>query len=153
MFKKILNKGFINIAIIIFVVVILVGGIIAWQILKGSKDENKPNQKTFGIPQECQEFQEDICGLFSCMVKQCWCDEGVMPNPISENGNNISNETEALGAVKQYLQETNSEYKEVKNAIKINDFFFNVFAYNSQQEEKVFTIGANGIIILTVCGM
>ena len=153
MLKKSSGKGIINVAIIIIIIVMLVGGIIAWQALKAPKEEKNLNKETVNIPQECQQFQEDICSLFSCMVKQCWCDERIMPNPVLNEGkNNIFNGEEAISAVKQYLQNTNSEYIEVKSATRLNDFFFNVFAYNDE-EEKVFTVGANGVIFLTVCGI
>ena len=155
MFKKPLDKGVTNVTIIIIVIItILIGGIIARQIFKNPKEEKDLNQETVSIPEECQQFQEDICSLFSCMAKGCWCDTGIASSPVlHESKSNISNKEEAMSAVKQYLQNTNSEHKEVRSATKINDFFFNVFAYNAQNEEKVFTIGFNGTILLTVCGI
>jgi len=110
-------------------------------------------ERNSNIPQECQQFQESDCDLFSCMVERCWCDDMVSPNPIYEEVKSVLNEQEAISAVEQYLQSIDSDYDEVKSATKINSFFFNVFAYNAENEEKVFTIGINGTILLTVCGV
>ncbi len=108
---------------------------------------------SFNIPQECQQFQESDCDLFNCMVESCWCSDMVRPNPIYEGTKSVLNEQEAISAVKQYLQSINSDYDEVKSATKINSFFFNVFAYNAENEEEVFTIGINGTILLAICGV
>lgn len=104
------------------------------------------------VPLECQEFKDDVCALFDCMVDQCWCDDfsdPVLPAAETE----ISNEEEAIAFIEQYLESSNSEYNDVRSANALNDVFFNVFAYNVMDDEKVFTVRADGTIILTVCGI
>ena len=134
--------------IIAIILAVFVTGLGCWSYQSISVPEGVSN-----IPQECQQFQENNCDLFSCMVEGCWCDDMISPNPIHEGTKNILNEQEAISAVKQYLQSVDSDYGEVKSVTKINSFFFNVFTYNAENEEKAFTIGANGTILLTVCGM
>jgi len=148
--KKQLNKGIISPIIIIVVVIFLVGGVAIWQYLKTLKEDNP---SMVGIPQECQQFQDDTCGLFDCMVNLCWCDDGVFPSPILFEGNTeILDESSAIIAVNQYLKSNDSEYSTGK-AVRLNSFFFNVFVYDVSNNEKVFTVGTNGTILKTICGI
>lgn len=102
------------------------------------------------IPQNCLEFREDICGLFSCMVNFCWCQES--PEAILKWGKIIiSNEEEASSYVQQYLDDIKSEYK-VEKVLKLNNIFYNVFLNNNGNEE-VYTLAVDGTIIKTVCGV
>ena len=135
----------------ILIVLLLVVGGSAWKLSQDSK-ENNLIEGTIDIPQECQQFQGEVCDLFSCLVEQCWCKEPISSNPIYKGEDSISNKQEAMDAVEKYLLEINSEY-EVADVAEINGFFFNVFAYDSEGEEKVFTIGIDGSILLAVCGV
>ena len=151
--KKQLNKGAANLIIIIIVVAVLVGGVIAWQYLGTLKGEREEETSAIEIPQECQQFQNDTCSLFSCMVDLCWCDTGIIPSPILVKGDTETlNEQAAIAIVDQYLKSNNSEYTANK-AVRLNSFFFNVFVYDVENNEKVFTVGADGTILATICGI
>jgi len=113
---------------------------------------------TAEIPGECLQFRDDVCGLFDCMVDRCWCDDGHFPSPIIKEGSStVQNEAEAIAAVQAYVNETGSEYSDVRRAVNLSDeihrVFFNVFAYNESGDEQVFTLAADGTIILTQCGV
>jgi len=113
---------------------------------------------TAEIPGECLQFKDDVCGLFDCMVEMCWCDDGHFPSPIIKEGSStVQNEEEAVNAVQAYVTETGSEYSDVQRAVNLGDnihrVFFNVFAYNEAGDEKVFTVAADGTILLTICGV
>ncbi len=107
---------------------------------------------------ECIENGNDVCALFDCMVDLCWCDSGNFPSPVLVEGTTtISSEQEAINLVKDYVQTTDSEYSDVRRAVNLGDdvhrVFFNVFAYNDANDEKVFTVAADGTIIKTICGV
>jgi len=133
--------------------IVLVIGILSWDsgedelnIFKGIPSAE--------IPKKCLEYRNDVCGLFDCMVDMCWCDEGQVPGPILVEGAGvIESEEEAIIAVKQYVEEASSDYRNVRRAVKLNSVFFNVFAYNAEGDEKTFTVAADGTIFLTVCGV
>jgi len=129
---------------ILIVSLLAIGGF-SWSFFKDS------NEKTSSIPRECQQYQGKACDLFDCLVDRCWCKELGDPNPIYKGESAISNKQEAMDAVEKYLLEINSDYK-VVDVAEINEFFFNVFAYNSEDDQEVFTIGIDGSILLVVCG-
>ncbi|MCK5060165.1 MAG: hypothetical protein KAR00_03440 [Candidatus Pacebacteria bacterium] len=104
------------------------------------------------IPLKCQEFQSDTCALFDCMVDQCWCDDFFSP-VLAEEKTKILNEEGAIALMEQYLENNDSEYNDVRKAIALNGVFFNVFVYNPNGDEKVFTVRTDGTIIVTVCGV
>jgi len=144
--KKYLHNGLIG----LIVIIILIGGIVAWQYFKTPKEEGLSTAK---IPQRCQQFQDDTCSLFSCMVDLCWCDAGTLPNPILvKEDTGILNEQAAIDIVDQYLKSNNLDYA-VNEAVRLNSFFFNVFVYDLEDNEKVFTVGADGTILATICGV
>ena len=113
---------------------------------------------TAEIPGECLDFREDVCGLFDCMVDMCWCDSGNFPSPIIKEGTeSVQSEQEAINLVQSYVDESGSEYNDVRRAVNLSDdihrVFFNVFAFNAAEDEKVFTVAADGTIIVTQCGV
>ncbi len=113
---------------------------------------------TAEIPGTCLQSRDDVCELFDCMVNLCWCDDGHFPSPIIKKGDStVQNEEEAVNAVQAYIDETGSEYSDVQRAVNLSDeyhrVFFNVFAYNEAGDEKVFTVAADGTILLTICGV
>ncbi len=117
------------------------------------------------VPSPCESFaREHICALFKCMVDSCWCDEGSIPSPILEEPSAvgsfigagtaaIKSDQDAIAAVQRYVQRTGSEYSDVRRAVKLNNVFWNVFAFNSENDETVFTVAADGTILKTVCGV
>ena len=106
------------------------------------------------IPSYCEQFKDDACGLFDCMVDFCWCENPEAPKTILQQGNTvIENEQQAIAVVKQYVQSQNLQHTNVEKAVKINTVFWNVFVYNAWGDEKVFTVAADGTIIKTVCGV
>ncbi|PIU21822.1 MAG: hypothetical protein COT15_00310 [Candidatus Diapherotrites archaeon CG08_land_8_20_14_0_20_34_12] len=108
---------------------------------------------TAKLPDKCISFSNDICGLFSCMVDQCWCAPTVPSAILAEGKTEIKTEADAVAAVQQYVNENSSGYTKNMKAAKLNNIFWNVFAYNSENDEKVFTVAADGAIIATMCGV
>ncbi len=106
------------------------------------------------VPEECVEVMKDVCPLFDCMVENCWCEQG--PDRILVSGDKdnfvVGDEKHAMQDVQEYLDSINSEYK-VKSATELNTVFYNIFAENSDREEKTFTIAVDGTIIKTQCGV
>jgi len=148
--KKRFNKGVSSLTIISIIIIILGGGVVAWRYLGTLKEGDGP---LAGVPQECLQFQDDVCGLFDCMVDSCWCDGGTFPSPILFKGNmEILDEQSAIIVVNQYLKSDDSEYS-TNEAVRLNSFFFNVFVYDVENNEEVFTVGADGTILKTICGI
>ena len=114
--------------------------------------EDIPNSK---IPARCIEQKDDICALYDCMMDvPCWCDESNFPSPVLFDSNSsINNEEQAIAVVADYLEGIGSDYSDVRRAVSSDEVFFNVFAYDSEENEKVFTVSLNGIIFLTMCGV
>jgi len=113
---------------------------------------------TAEIPGECLEHGEDICGLFDCMVEMCWCMETGPSGAILKQGSTaVSSEEKAVELVQSFVDETGSEYSDVKRAVSLHEepyqVFFNVFAENESGDETVFTVAADGTIFKTVCGI
>lgn len=107
---------------------------------------------TAEIPGNCIEFREDVCRLFECMVDRCWCGYEI-PSPILLEGNSaIQNQEEAIDIVRNYLQKNYVIY-DVQRAVQLNTVFYNVFAYDEQYNEVVYTVAADGTIIKTICGV
>ena len=109
---------------------------------------------TAEIPQECSEYEDDVCALFDCMVDQCWCDDSSPELPViyESPGIAITNEEEAKNIVIQYLRDNNLEYQ-IENSVKLNNVFYNVFASDENGDEVVYTVAADGTIIKTICGV
>ncbi len=111
------------------------------------------DENNYDLPDNCLAVKDDVCELYSCLVPSCWCDSGVTPSPILMEGTKtISNEQEAIDYVKEYLKSTNLSC-DVTEAVKLNAFFYNVFTYDLDNTEKVFTVAEDGTIILTQCGV
>ncbi|MBU2101086.1 hypothetical protein KKG83_07665 [Candidatus Micrarchaeota archaeon] len=103
------------------------------------------------ITSECTEFKEDICGLYACMTDRCWCEQS--PDQILLQGNTvIDSEQKAVFHVNNYLNTIASKFSATK-AVTSNNVFFGVFAEDSEGNEKAFTVGADGTIIKTQCGV
>ena len=110
---------------------------------------------TAEIPGACLEQRDDVCGLFSCTVDRCWCNDATPEGAILSQRSGITVQTEAVAIIEQFTKE-NTEYQEytnVKRAVKLNNIFYNVFTENKEQDEKVFTVAADGTIMLTTCGV
>jgi len=140
-----------NVSIVFFLVGIF--------LLAGCFGPNEPTYfkeiKTASIPGSCVEFKDDVCGLFGCMVDSCWCKDG--PGQILLEGQTtITSEEEATTQIDFYLKTRSLATLadgSVKRAVKLNGVFYNVFAEDSNGDELVFTVAADGTIIETVCGV
>lgn len=111
---------------------------------------------TAKLPDSCISFGNDVCGLFDCMVGQCWCAPESSGNPsaiLAEGNTEIQTGADAMAVVEQYVNEGASGYTKNMKAVQLNNIFWNVFAYNSENDEKVYTVAADGTIIATVCGV
>lgn len=103
------------------------------------------------ISNNCLAKGSDVCALFACMVDSCWCYSG--PDAVLAEGSGVvDKEKDAMDVVTAYLAGKQSSYK-VRRAIKLNSVFFNVFAYNANNDEEVFTVAADKSILRTVCGV
>jgi len=116
---------------------------------------------------ECKEYEYDVCGLFDCLIDQCWCDDSSYELPILYEPANIiiTNDDGAISIVQKYLDEQiGKSYEEdtlyakinlikVKSASKLNSVFYNVFAEDSNGDELVYTVAVDGTIIKTICGV
>ncbi|MFC2174343.1 hypothetical protein ACFLQ2_00540 [archaeon] len=98
------------------------------------------------VPSECAEYEGDVCGLFDCMVEQCWCKAG--PDTVYDTDSAVLNEEDAMRAVTGYVSE---EYN-VERAVQLNNAFYNVFT-KVNGDEEVFTVSYDGKILKTVCGV
>ena len=128
-------------------------------VFSGCTEPQEPNFfkgiKTAPIPESCVEYNENVCGLFDCMVDSCWCEES--PDAItSSNGNTIiTSEEEAMEQIQNHIftpYNTMPKGIVVERAVKLNPVFYNVFVDN-QGDEEVYTVAADGTIIKTVCGV
>ncbi|MFH1257288.1 MAG: hypothetical protein V1494_08440 [Candidatus Diapherotrites archaeon] len=106
------------------------------------------------VSKECESVKDDACALFACTIESCWCDDGSFPSPVLKEGSGIiADDSGAVSAAEAYVQASGSDYSDVRNAAKISEVFWNVFAFNASGDEKVFTVAVDGTIIATVCGV
>ena len=105
------------------------------------------------IPQECEGLTD--CGLFSCAVDSCFCNE------LSENGgvlfeanSYIYDDEDAVNLV-TYYNKINSISQGSGNirSVKLNSLFYNVFYNDFDGNERVLTVAIDGTILETVCGV
>lgn len=155
-----MNKdGFSTTKILMTIVIIGLVGIIGYYILTQGESDNYSGQPR---AIDCQQYQNDVCDLFECMVDQCWCDDSGTKSPILlETYVEVNNEQDAKDAIYAYIAELmygedtllaeKGSNMEVKNAVKINDIFYNVFI-DREGEEIVYTVSKDGQILMTVCG-
>ncbi|MBD3388921.1 MAG: hypothetical protein GF416_07630 [Candidatus Altiarchaeales archaeon] len=105
------------------------------------------------VPERCAGDVDDVCALFECMVDQCWCHPVGPDGAILEGGSGeIKSEEEAEEAVRDYLSQGN-EGLTVDYAVKLNPVFYNVFAEDEGGGEEVYTVAADGTIMVTTCGV
>ncbi len=101
---------------------------------------------------------DDVCAMFDCMVASCWCDDSSPESPVLyETYITVQDKQGAIDAVNAYLAmlkfEKGQEDLKVIRAGQLNDKFHNVFVEDSQGNEFVYTVAANGTIIKTICGV
>ncbi|MBN2142399.1 hypothetical protein JW711_03645 [Candidatus Woesearchaeota archaeon] len=107
-----------------------------------------------GPLETCAEYQDDACGLFSCMVDMCWCDDSRSKPILYEKENTIiSNEEQAVAYVQEYLKLEDKSETLAKSAVKINNVFYNVFTEDTTGYEEAFTLAVDGTILRTTCGV
>lgn len=104
-----------------------------------------------------EELPEDVCERFEYTVDLCWCSYSFGDPLLYETYIPIENEQGAIDAVNVYLAELLFEQEiddlEVINAVKLNDYFYNVFVENELGEEITYTVSTEGEIIYTTCGV
>ena len=153
------QKGGINILVLIIVIILLGLG----YFLLGNNKEEVNDISTSSIPTECQDVQDDVCKLFECMVNLCWCDDSSPELPILyETYITFNDEQGAKDAVHVYIAESiygdnelaaeEAKKMKIKNVVKLNDVFYNVFV-DKEGEEIVYTVSKNGQILKTICGV
>jgi hypothetical protein len=107
------------------------------------------------LPVECENVKDDVCGVFSCTVDLCWCREG--PDQVLYEANvTIDSKEKAEDLVREYFSQDSSLGSRVMSSVKLNDIFYNVFVESIMDDdrlEKTYTVGIDGTIIQTVCGV
>lgn len=141
------QQGIINIPVLI--IVIIIGGL--GYLLLSNKGEDVVS--TSSIPTECQEFKGDTCGLFSCMTPSCWCKDDPLGGVVYQEEMIVEDGDVAVKIVTDYLKSINSERIPALRDVRLNSFFFNVFATDEQFNEEVFTVSEDGKILKTICGV
>ena len=107
------------------------------------------------IPGQCLEYRDDVCGLFSCMVEKCWCDDSSDKSPIIYEPKDVmvQNKEEAISLVEKFLEKSDFVDYKVTSAVQLNNIFFNVFIEDASHNEITFTVAADGLILKTICGV
>ena len=107
------------------------------------------------IPGQCLKYRDDVCGLFSCIVEQCWCDDSSDESPIIYEPKNvmIQNKEEAISLVEEFLEKSEFADYKVVSGVRLNNIFFNVFVEDASHNEITFTVAADGTILKTICGV
>jgi len=139
---------------LIIVILILISSIVFFF----AKDNNDQAEEKIEaeIPAKCQDVKDDVCALFSCMVDMCWCNEIIPGGPVEySEDKEILNTNDASLLVENYLKIMSSAYSlyEISNTVDLNGYFYNVFVSDGEGNENVYTVSADGKIILTFCGV
>lgn len=100
-------------------------------------------------PEACSDFSDDVCGLFDCMVPNCWCDDFM---PVLYEGSSVNGEAEVTNLINEYLLSEELDYG-IVNIIELNEEFYNVFVTDESGDEIVYTVHISGTIISTICGV
>jgi len=122
----------------------------------GCTSENpRPSDSKFyklePISNECWQYSNDECAVFSCMVNNCWCEQS--PDAILKEGTQmLLKENDAEGEVRSYLAEQGISNYTINSTFALNDVFFNVFV-EINGDEEVFTVATNGTILKIECGV
>jgi hypothetical protein len=151
-----------NVLLIAGTVLVVVIFVVSGSIMLILQPENmgEDDLRTFkgipwaSIPAGCEEFREDVCGMFECTVEACWCDDARADSAILfECTQTVQNAEEAIAVVKEYLNWDPNQTGSFDKAVKLNNIFYNVFFTTCEGEERVYTVAADGTIIKTVCGV
>ena len=143
-----MQKGFAPVIVLVITAIVVVG--VGGYLVFGPEKESAP---AIDIG-ECAELEDDICGLFGCVVKGCWCNDATPEGAIVfEAGKRINSKSDALAVVKEYLDTIDSEYIGDGTAAELNDIFYNVFLEDSEGYEQGFTVSADGVVFKTICGV
>lgn len=93
------------------------------------------------------------CALFSCMASACWCKQGENGGIVLEGGKSrIMGASEMAAYVQAYLDSKGVKYSKVR-AVALNQMFYNVFFEEQGSGEQMLTVGIDGTIMQTVCGV
>lgn len=144
-----MNKQQGSTGVLILLIVIIVGGG-AYLLLSGNDNEVAPPSSVLG---ECEEFRDDICGLFDCMTPGCWCKDDPSGGVVYQEKTTVSNEASAERVVTNYLSSVGSGDYESIRATRLNVAFFNVCVEDERGDEEVFTVSERGEVLVTICGV
>ncbi len=115
-------------------------------------NSNTPAESS--LPEECQSYEDDVCGLFSCINPGCWCKEGPSGGVVYQENHLIQSEEAAKQIVGNYLISIeDSGYNQQATATKPNEFFFNVIATDINGDQKFLVVSQDGKVLETVCGI
>jgi hypothetical protein len=110
------------------------------------------------LPASCADYKNNACDTFSCIVDSCWCNDS--PNSVISAGTGVitvesekeAAQTAILILSEEWVFEKVISMDDVKNTIKLNDIFYNVFI-EVDGEEKVYSVSVDGAVIETTCGV
>lgn len=104
------------------------------------------------IPDYCEGLED--CEMFACLVENCWCSE-IPPQSgvIYLSSKNAIDEESAKAVLIEYLNSASVNYEEETiRVVKLNEIFYNAF-YDVEGNEEVLTVGVDGTVMSTVCGV
>ncbi|MFA6531153.1 MAG: hypothetical protein WCT31_05455 [Candidatus Micrarchaeia archaeon] len=117
-----------------------------------SYDYNGVNVSKSSILQEC--LNKTDCDMFSCMVPSCWCKSGQLSNGIIfKSGKTVTDRNGAKKTVSDYLSLNSIPFIQVRNAIKLNEIFYNVFYEDANGDVYGLIVAVDGTIMETECGV
>ncbi|VVB58634.1 Uncharacterised protein [Candidatus Anstonella stagnisolia] len=93
------------------------------------------------------------CALFACMSNGCWCKPTAGNGIVFEGGNmRLVGTSEVAAYTQAYLDGKGVKYTKVR-AVALNNMFYNVFFQLEGDGEQMLTVGIDGTIMETVCGV
>lgn len=98
---------------------------------------------------DCLEMQG--CEQFHCLFPECWCDELTDDPIIYKSGRKVIVVKDAKEVVEEYFEKNPDESNVFYNSVYLGDGWFNLF-YGDDGEE-VYTVGPEGNVYMTQCGV
>lgn len=103
------------------------------------------------VPPHCSGKTD--CDMFSCMVDMCFCASSPQGGVLYSTKTYVGGTDGAISAAKAYLDANSIPYKGTMRAVKLNALFYNVFYEDAYNDEQTLTVGIDGTIMKTVCGV
>ncbi len=117
-----------------------------------SYDYKGVNVSKSSILEECQNKTD--CDMFSCMVPSCWC-KSIPPSNgiVFKSGKKVTDRDGAKEAVSEYLSFNSIPFIQVRNAVKLNEIFYDVFYEDANGDAYGLIVAVDGTVMETQCGV